>query len=107
MICRGERNMLNQLTILAWTMFLAVGGVAAAEREQPRAERQSCELMSREEMQLCLNTKPGDVSGARSVRCDELPRRTIESCVREKPESETAPPATASTGAGAGESQRR
>jgi hypothetical protein len=99
--------MLNRLTILASTMLLAVGGVAAAEPQQPQTERQSCELMSREEMQLCLNTKPGDVSGARSVRCDELPRRTIESCVREKPESETAPPATASTGAGAGESQRR
>ena len=99
--------MLNRLTILASTMFLAVGGVAAAEQQQPQTERPSCELMSREEMQLCLNTKPGDVSGARSVRCDQLPRRTLEACLREKPESETTPPATASTGAGAGESQRR
>jgi hypothetical protein len=59
--------MLNRLSILVPTALLAVAGVAAAQQQPPQTERQTCDLMSREEMQLCLNTKPGDVSGARSA----------------------------------------
>jgi hypothetical protein len=50
------------------------------------------------------------------VRCDQLARSQIEACMKEKPaeatasaprEGETAPAASASTGAAAGDSQRR
>ena len=108
--------MLNRLSILVPTALLAVAGVAAAQQQPPQTERQTCDLMSREEMQLCLNTKPGDVSGARSVRCDQLARSTIEACLKEKPaevtasaprEGDTAPSGSASTGAASGDSQRR
>ena len=81
--------MLNPLSILVSAALLTVAG-AAAGQPQPKVERQTCELMSREEMQLCLNTKQGDVSGARSVRCDQLSRTTIEACLRQEPSEATA-----------------
>lgn len=79
--------MLNPLSILVSAALLTVAG-AAAGQPAPQLERQTCELMSREEMQLCLDTKQGDVSGARSVRCDQLPRTTIEACLRQEPSGE-------------------
>ena len=81
--------MLNPLSILVSAALLTVAG-AAAGQPQPKVERQTCELMSREEMQLCLSTKQGDVSGARSVRCDQLPRSTIDGCLRQQPSESTA-----------------
>jgi hypothetical protein len=72
------------LKALHIAVSLAVFTLTAQAAEQPAAQfdRRSCDLMSREEMQLCLNTKEGDVSGARSVRCDQLSRSTIEACLQ-------------------------
>jgi hypothetical protein len=42
-----------------------------------------CHVMSREEMELCKRTKPGDVSGARSSLCDAMPTSEIESCLQQ------------------------
>ena len=81
--------MLNPMSILVSAALLILAGVAAGQ-PAPQVERQTCELMSREEMQLCLNTKQGDVSGARSVRCDQLSRTTIEACLRQEPSEATA-----------------
>ena len=86
--------MLNPLSILVSGALLAAAGAALGET-QPQIERQSCDLMSREEMQLCSSTKPGDVSGARSVRCDQLSRATIEACLKQPRSEATTNPSSA------------
>jgi len=46
--------------------------------------RPRCDFMSREEMQMCQRTKPGDASGVRSSRCDTVGADVIESCLKQQ-----------------------
>ena len=59
----------------------AADSSAAGGGSRPR-----CDFMSREEMQMCQRTKPGDASGVRSSQCDVVGADIIESCLK-RPES--------------------
>ena len=107
--------MLNPLNIAVSTTLVALAGAAAAQGPV-QMPRHTCDLMSREEMQLCLSTKEGDASGARSARCDQIARTQIEACLRHpSPEvtasaprdRDTAPGDTASNSAEQGERRRQ
>jgi hypothetical protein len=73
------------LKILGIAVLTSVGGAALAqtgERSEQWA-RGVCDMMSQEEMRVCLITKPGDSTGARGPRCDELAQHQIEMCVEQ------------------------
>jgi hypothetical protein len=75
---------------LSLAVALGFSGVAIAQQAQPGpaggASRPSCDVMSREEMQMCQRTKKGDASGVRSSLCDVVGADVIESCLK-RPES--------------------
>ena len=107
--------MLNPLNIAVSTAFVALAGAAVAQAPV-QLPRHTCDLMSREEMQLCLSTKEGDASGARSVRCDQIARSQIDACLRQPPadvtasaprDRDSAPANAASNGAEQGERRRQ
>jgi hypothetical protein len=91
---------------LLFAMALALsspvlGQQPQAKRESPSTTEQSaaargsgarCDFMSREEMLMCRATKPGDVSGVRSSRCDTVSANTIEACLTQQ-ESVSSDPA--------------
>jgi hypothetical protein len=55
----------------------------AAQSAQTGNTANRCQLMSREEMELCKKTKAGDVSGARSSQCEVMAASEIEACLRQ------------------------
>ena len=57
---------------------------------QPQPNIDVCKLMSVEEMQLCQATRPGDPTGARSARCDELSREAVQKCLDERRDESSA-----------------
>ena len=74
--------MLKSLVIAA---LATVGGMAVAQTSE-RPERWAtsvCDLMTQEEMRVCLATKPGDATGARGTRCDEIAQHQIEMCLQQ------------------------
>jgi len=93
------------LKTLGLALALGFSGVAIAQ-QQPRpakpdvraessagtessaagggSRRPRCDFMSREEMQMCQRTKPGDASGVRSSRCDTVGADVIESCLKQQ-----------------------
>jgi hypothetical protein len=80
--------MFGKLTIASSAALLALSTAAFAQTPGPAGattsgNRDRCDLMSREEMQLCLRTQPGDASGARSSLCDQIARSEIESCLQQ------------------------
>jgi hypothetical protein len=60
------------------------GSAAVAQSAAAGASRPRCDFMSREEMQMCQRTKPGDASGVRSSRCDTVGADVIESCLKQQ-----------------------
>ena len=86
---------------LVFLVAFGLSGVAIAQQQpapaQPDAKAESpaiadsgaagggsrprCDFMSREEMQMCQRTKPGDASGVRSSQCDVVGADIIESCL--------------------------
>ena len=83
-------------------LALAATGVCA----QPQPNLDPCKLMSQEEMLLCVNTRPGDASGARHARCDELSRETMQKCLDQPPREETSASGGTSTPAPEGAAPR-
>ena len=52
-----------------------------AQKEQP-APSKVCDLMSPEEMRMCLVNKPG--ADVRSTYCDKVSRNEIRSCLKQR-----------------------
>ena len=73
------------------TLFSLIALAATSVTAQPEPNLDACKLMSREEMQVCTITKPGDATGARSVRCDELSQSVIERCLEQARADQSAP----------------
>lgn len=65
------------------------GSPAVEQSAAVGASRPRCDFMSREEMQMCQRTKPGDASGVRSSQCDVVGADIIESCLKRQ---EPVPP---------------
>jgi hypothetical protein len=93
------------LKTLSLALALGFSGAAIAQQAQPGparpdakgegspaveqsaaggASRPRCDFMSREEMQMCQRTKPGDASGVRSSQCDVVGADIIESCLKQQ-----------------------
>jgi|SRR5688572_7562258 len=73
------------LKILGIAVLASVGGAALAQTSERSEQwaRSVCDMMSQEEMRVCLITKPGDATGARGARCDELAQHQIEMCLEQ------------------------
>ena len=87
------------MRILATASILSLAFVTPGFTQSPNQAAQSaqtgntanpCQLMTREEMELCKRTKKGDVSGARSSQCEVLSATEIESCLRQSQTNATA-----------------
>jgi hypothetical protein len=77
------------LKILKFIFLAALGGTAMAQTTE-RPERWAtsvCDMMSPEEMRVCLATKPGDATGVRGTRCDEIAQHQIEMCLQQAEKS--------------------
>ena len=70
---------------LGIAVLAALAGTALAQNtERPEWWASSvCDLMTPQEMRLCLATRPGDVSGIRSSRCDEIAQHQMEMCLQQ------------------------
>ena len=73
------------LKLIGIAVLASASGVAVAQTSD-RPERWAtsvCDLMTPEEMRVCLATKPGDTTGARGPRCDEIAQHQIEMCLQQ------------------------
>lgn len=83
-------NRREAMRILATASVLSLTFVTPGFTQSPNQAPQSaqpanrCQLMTREEMELCKRTKPGDVSGARSSQCEVMAASEIEACLRQR-----------------------
>ena len=75
------------LKFLGIAVLAGMGGLAMAQTAE-RPERWAtsvCDMLSPEEMRVCLATKPGDATGVRSSRCDEIAQHQMEMCLQQNP----------------------
>ena len=91
----GQPEEAMRMLATAFILSLVTPGFAqspnqASQSAQTGNTANRCQLMTREEMELCKKTKPGDVSGARSSQCEVLAASEIESCLRQSPTDATA-----------------
>jgi hypothetical protein len=80
------------MRILATASILSLMFVTPGFTQSPNQATQAaqtgntanrCQLMTREEMELCKKTKAGNVSGARSSQCEVMAASEIEACLRQ------------------------
>ena len=68
------------------TLFFLAASAATLAYAQPQPNMDVCKLMSREEMRMCLVSKPG--ADARGAYCDQVSQAEIEKCLAEPPRDE-------------------